>query len=289
MRPAGDVATALSRGLETGRKKPQIRSLCFRCPLPLIILRSALFHLLFYPYCAFWFIVAIGTWPFPVGAIMQVARLWARGALWLHAITTGARFEFRGVERVPQGSFILAAKHQSAWETMGLLLHVPYPTYILKRELLRLPLFGWHLLKAKQIPIDRGQRQQALAKMQAHAKEAVQRGAQIMIFPEGTRKKVGAPPDYKFGVARMYEQLGVPCLPVAMTSGLAWPRNTLLHYPRRIIVEYLDLIPAGLPAEVFFARLRETIETNTNRLLAEAGYAPTSGSEESAAPSQSNA
>lgn len=257
--------------------------------MPLIILRSSLFHLLFYPYCAFWFIVAIGTWPFPMQGIMMAARAWARGALWLHAVTTGASYEFRGVERVPKGPIIVAAKHQSAWETMALLLHVTTPTYILKRELLRLPLFGWHLLKAKQVPIDRGQRQQALAKMQAHAKEAVARGAQIMIFPEGTRKAVGAPPDYKFGVARLYEQLGVPCLPVALTTGLAWPRNSFLHYPRKIIVEYLEPIPAGLPAEEFFGRLREAIETNTNRLLAEAGYIPTRGSEDKASDSHSRA
>jgi 1-acyl-sn-glycerol-3-phosphate acyltransferase len=257
--------------------------------VPLIILRSALFHLLFYPYCAFWFILAIGAWPFPTQVIMVAARGWARGGIWLHAITTGARFEFRGLERIPKGPLLVAAKHHSAWETMALLLHVHHATYILKRELLKLPLFGWHLIKAQQVPIDRGQRQQAMAKMQAHAREAVGRGRQIVIFPEGTRRKVGAPPDYKFGVARLYGQLNVPCVPVALTSGLAWPRNTLLHYPRRIIVEYLEPIPAGLAPEVFFERLKAAIEDNTNRLLAEAGYAPTSGSEQSASPSQPKA
>jgi len=257
--------------------------------VPLIILRSALFHLLFYPYCAFWFILAIGAWPFPTQVIMVAARGWARGGIWLHAITTGARFEFRGLERIPKGPLLVAAKHHSAWETMALLLHVHHATYILKRELLKLPLFGWHLIKAQQVPIDRGQRQQAMAKMQAHAREAVGRGRQIVIFPEGTRRKVGAPPDYKFGVARLYGQLNVPCVPVALTSGLAWPRNTLLHYPRRIIVEYLEPIPAGLAPEVFFERLKAAIEDNTNRLLAEAGYAPTSGSELSASPSQPRA
>lgn len=257
--------------------------------MPLIIFRSILFQLLFYPYCAFWFVVAIFTWPFPTRGIMVVAHGWAWGALWLHALVTGARFEFRGVERIPPGGLLVAAKHQSAWETMGLLLHVKHPTYILKRELLRLPLFGWHLIKAQQIPIDRGQRQQAMAKMQVRAKAVIAAGHQIMIFPEGTRTKVGAKPDYKFGVARIYSQLGVPCVPVALTSGLAWPRNTFLHYPRRIIVEYLEPIPAGLPADEFFRRLQATIEDNTNRLLAEAGYAPTSGSEESAGPSQSSA
>lgn len=258
-------------------------------PVPLIILRSLLFHLLFYPYCAFWFILAIGTWPFPVRGIMLVAHGWAWGALRLHALTTGASFEFRGVERIPEGALLVAAKHQSAWETMALLLHVKHPTYILKRELLRLPLFGWHLLKAQQIPIDRGQRQQAMAKMQTRAREVIAAGHQIMIFPEGTRKKVGAPPDYKYGVARMYEQLGVACVPVALTSGLAWPRNTLLHYPRKIIVEYLEPIPAGLPPQEFFQRLQVAIEDNTNRLLAEAGYTPTSGSDRSASPSHSSA
>jgi 1-acyl-sn-glycerol-3-phosphate acyltransferase len=254
--------------------------------VPLIILRSALFQVAFYLNCTFWFLGAMLAWPFPSGVMMWFARSWARTSLFWHEIIIGARVEFRGLDRIPKGPVLVAAKHYSAWETMALLLFFPKATYILKRELLRTPLFGWHLLKAEQIPIDRGQRAQAMAKMQEHAKAAMGRGRQLLIFPEGTRRKVGAKPDYKFGVARLYTLLNVPCVPVAMTSGLAWPRNTLLHYPRPILVEFLEPIPAGLPSNEFFAQVRDTIESNTNRLLIEAGYEGPLESPESAAPSQ---
>jgi 1-acyl-sn-glycerol-3-phosphate acyltransferase len=240
--------------------------------VPLIILRSVIFHVAFYINCTFWFLAAMLAWPFPSGVMMWFARSWAGTSLFLHEIITGARVEVRGLDRIPPGPLLVAAKHYSAWETMALLLYFPKATYILKRELLRTPLFGWHLLKAEQIPIDRGQRARALAKMQIDAKAALARGRQIIIFPEGTRRKVGAEPDYKFGVARLYKRLDVACVPVAMTSGLAWPRNTLLHFPRPILVEFLEPLPAGLPPDEFFTRVQDIIETNTNRLLAEAGY-----------------
>lgn len=256
--------------------------------MALIILRSALFHVLFYLNCTFWFVAAILSWPFPNVVMMWFAHWWSRSSVALHSLTTGATVEFRGVEHIPKGALLVAAKHHSAWETMALVRFFPKATYILKRELLRLPLFGWHLIKAQQIPIDRGQRAAALQRMTARAREAMARGRQILIFPEGTRRKVGAPPEYKFGVARLYAELGVPCLPVALTSGLAWPRNTLLHYPRRIIVEFLEPIPAGLPPEEFFERMRDAIETNTDRLLKEAGYG-SEGDAASASPSQESA
>lgn len=257
--------------------------------MPLIYLRSALFQVAFYLNCTFWFLGAILAWPFRSDVMMWFARSWARTSLFLHEIITGARVEFRGLDRIPKGPVLVASKHYSAWETMALLLFFPKATYILKRELLRTPLFGRHLIKAEQIPIDRGQRALAMAQMQEDAKAAMGRGRQLLIFPEGTRRKVGAEPDYKYGVARLYAKLGVPCIPVAMTSGLAWPRNTLLHYPRPILVEFLEVIPAGLEPDDFFNRVQDAIETNTNRLLVEAGYdaakesaAKESGAKESA-------
>lgn len=240
--------------------------------LALIVIRSILFHIVFYINCTFWFVATCICLPFPSGMTMAFARGWARSSIFFHRIITGATVEFRGQENIPAGPVLVAAKHQSAWETMTLLLFFPKATYILKRELLRIPLFGWHLQKAEQIPIDRGNRGEALAAMLSRTKAAVERGRQILIFPEGTRSAVGAPPNYKYGIARVYEALGIPCLPIAMTSGLAWPRNTFLHYPRPIIVEFLPLIPAGLPPEEFHARMQTMIEENTNRLLAEAGY-----------------
>jgi 1-acyl-sn-glycerol-3-phosphate acyltransferase len=218
--------------------------------------------------------MAILAWPFPTGVMMWFARGWAAGAIYLHELITGASVEIRGAANLPEGPILVAAKHHSAWETMALLLFVPRATYILKRELLAVPLFGWHLRRAQQIAIDRSQKAQAMATVAEGTKLAIRRGRQIMIFPEGTRRSVGAEPAYRQGVARIYAGADVPCVPVAMTSGLAWPRNTLLHYPKRIIVEFLPVIPPGLAQEAFFARLQSDIENATNRLLAEAGYRP---------------
>ena len=240
--------------------------------MPLIIFRSALFHVLFYIHCTFWFLFAILAWPFPSRAMMAVARFWAAGSIYLHELATGARVEVRGMENIPSHSALVAAKHQSAWETMALLLFFPKATYIFKRELLWVPLFGWHLLKAEQVPIDRGDRNKAMASITRGVRLAVERARQVVIFPEGTRRKVGAKPAYRFGVARIYGATSIPCLPVAMTSGLAWPRNTLLHFPRRILVEFLPTIPPNLESSEFHLRMQDAIETGTNRLLIEAGF-----------------
>lgn len=242
--------------------------------MPLIILRSALFHVCYTLNCIFWFVASILAWPFPSSVMMRFARGWAMTSLYLHEVITGAKVEVRGVERIPSGPVLVASKHQSAWETMALLLYFPKATYIFKRELLFVPLFGLHMLKAEQVPINRGNRVQSLAAIQAGTRKAIERGRQIIIFPEGTRRSVGAPPAYKFGVARIYDALDVPCVPVALTSGLAWPRNTLLHYPKPILVEFLEPLPGNLSQTEFFRTVQERIEDATNRLQAEAGYIP---------------
>lgn len=240
---------------------------------PLIILRSAAFQVTYYSYSSLWFIMAIVGWVLPGGAMLRFARWWSAGGIYLHELIVGSRVEIRGQENIPVGPVLAAAKHQSAWETMAMVLFFPKPTYILKRELIWLPLFGWHLLKAGQVPINRGDRAKASAAMAEGVRKATQSGRHILIFPEGTRRKVGAPPNYRFGVARIYTALGdVPCAPVAIVSGLAWPRNTVLHYPRRIIMEFLPPIPPGLSGEAFFERVQHDIESTTNRLAAEAGY-----------------
>lgn len=240
----------------------------------LIVLRSLIFNIVFVTFNSLWFILAIAAWFMPRGSMHLFARGWARVVVWLHRVIIGARLEIRGRERIPEGPILVAAKHQSAWETIALLLPFKKSTYILKQELLDIPLFGRHLKCADQIAIDRGQRAQALAKMMVEAKARLAEGAQIIIFPEGTRRPAGAVPNYKIGATRLYTRFNVPCIPIAMTSGLAWPRSSFLHYPRPILVEFLEPIPAGLPAAEFQQRMQEAIETNTDRLLAEAGFTP---------------
>jgi 1-acyl-sn-glycerol-3-phosphate acyltransferase len=123
--------------------------------------------------------------------------------------------------------------------------------------------------KGGMVPVDRGRGSQALAAMTARANAEIRGGRQLIIFPEGTRRPPGAEPSYKFGIAHLYANIGVPCIPVALNSGLFWPRRAFFRYPGTIVVEFLDPIPPGLPVDEFFQRLRDAIETATARLVAE--------------------
>jgi 1-acyl-sn-glycerol-3-phosphate acyltransferase len=160
------------------------------------------------------------------------------------------------------------------WETFTLLLLFAEPTYIVKRELTWIPFFGWYIWKARVIPVDRGSRVRALVRMTARVRRALKEGRQIIIFPEGTRRAPGAPPAYKYGIVHIYAETGVPCLPVALNSGLFWGRRSFLRHPGTITVEVLDPIPPGLDKDVFIERLQRDIETATDRLIAEAGPRP---------------
>jgi len=156
------------------------------------------------------------------------------------------------------------------WETFTLLTLFDDPAYIFKRELMWIPIFGWYAWKSDMIPVDRGARGGALAGMIARARVEFARGRQIIIFPEGTRTAPGAPQAYKQGVAHLYAECGVPCLPVALNSGLFWPRRKFLRYPGTIVLEVLDPIAPGLDRATFAQRMEQDIEAATARLIAEA-------------------
>ena len=199
-----------------------------------------------------------------------VGKSWMRMTLWLFHTIIGVKYEVRGLENLPRsGGYIVASKHQSAWETMAVAFLVPYPTWILKRELMWVPIFGWHLKKAELIPIDRGQRSKVMRTMNAYAHKRIEQGRQVMIFPEGTRRPVGAPPEYKIGVAHIYAELAVPCVPVAHNAGLCWPKKGFLKYPGKITIEILPPIAPGLDKKQFFTLLQTTIETASDRLIEE--------------------
>ncbi len=235
----------------------------------MLFLRSALFNALFYLNLVAWMLLALPTFLMPAAAIQTIAKGWARSSLWLLRIVAGIRVEFRGRERIPAGGLIVAAKHQSMWETFALYPEFADTTFILKRELMWIPLFGWYVAKARQVPIDRGARSQAIARLNERAGEALREGRQILIFPEGTRRPVGAEPRYKWGAVHLYAATGAPMLPVALNSGLFWPRRQFLRRPGTIVVEYLEPIPPGLPKEEAFALLQDRIESATARLIAE--------------------
>lgn len=235
----------------------------------LVIVRSILFNVLFYLNLLLHMLVALATLVLPQRYLLAVAKAWARSSLRLLDVICGIKADFRGLEKIPPGGLIVAAKHQSLWETFALLPMVDDPVFILKRELMWIPLFGWFLWKSEMIPVDRGKRGSALAAMTERAKTELGRGRQIIIFPEGTRRAPGAEPQYKHGVAHLYTETGVPCVPLALNSGLVWPRRSFRRFPGTVVVEILDPILPGLNKQAFAERLRSDIETATARLIEE--------------------
>ena len=234
-----------------------------------IFLRSLIYNVLFYVLLVLWMLVAVPTFLLPRRIFMRVAKAWARSNIWLMSLICHIKVEYRGVEKIPKGPLIVASKHQSMWETFALLQFFDAPLFIYKRELGWIPFFGWYLMKSGMIGVDRDGGMRSLMEMARRAPKEIRSGRQLIIFPEGTRRAAGAAPAYKFGVARLYAATGAPCLPVALNSGLVWPRRSFLRHPGVVRVEILDPIPPGLAPDALFARLQHDIETATARLLAE--------------------
>jgi 1-acyl-sn-glycerol-3-phosphate acyltransferase len=197
-----------------------------------------------------------------------MARHWARATLWGLEIFAG--LGERRIGEAPRGGVLVAAKHMSMWDTLALYLALEDPAIVLKRELLRIPFYGWYVNKAAAIAIDRGAGADALRRMVHAAEKVLAEGRPILIFPEGTRKKPGAAPDYKPGVAGLYGQLDAPCAPVALNSALFWTGpGGFLKKPGCVVIEFLEPIPPGLKRRAFMATLETRIEGATNALLAE--------------------
>jgi 1-acyl-sn-glycerol-3-phosphate acyltransferase len=215
--------------------------------------------------------------------MVWISRTWSRATLWGLRHVAGLDYEIRG--RIPPKSVLIASKHMSMWDTIALYLLLDDPTVVLKRELFRVPFYGWFAWKAGVIAIDRDARAQALRRMIEGAKRAIARGHAILIFPEGHRMAPGAAPDYKPGVAALYGQLDVPCYPVALNSGLFWTGPVgFLKKRGRIVVQFLEPIPQGLRPRDFLSRLESAIETATTSLVAE-GRALLAQNQGQAAPS----
>ncbi len=200
-----------------------------------------------------------------------VPKFWSRTSMWLYEKIALTKKDIRGMENLPEGSFILAPKHQSFWDTIAFYPYLDDPIYILKRELTWIPFFGWYIMKMRMIPVDRGSRGKALKAVVAATKEELARNPrQLIIYPEGTRRPPGAEPAYKYGIVEIYSQLGLPVVPVAHVAGLYWPRRKFLRYPGTIQARFLPPIPPGLPKEEFMQRLISDTETACDELLVEA-------------------
>lgn len=235
----------------------------------MVFVRSLLFNLAFYAWTAFWGVIAFLTVPLPQKWMYFPQALWSKSVQKLMPLA-GITVEIRGIERLPDKPVLIASKHQSAWDTSPFFGTAGPLTVVMKRELMWIPLIGWYFLRWGQIPIDRQGGGKALRAMVGAAREAVARGRSILIFPEGTRTPVGSDKPFLPGVAALYSMLDLDVVPVALNSGVAWPRRSFLKYPGKIIMEYLPPIPKGLEKKQFMKRLKDDIESGTARLVKEA-------------------
>jgi len=232
----------------------------------MLYLRSALFLVWFIAVSVIMNVGALPILLLPSGLTIRAANLWARLVLFGLKWIAGTGVAVRG--RLEDSRVLVAAKHFSMWETVALLALLPGPAIVLKQSLLRVPLYGWYCRKMRMIAIDRQAGAKAIRLMHDQAERVLAEGRPIVIFPEGTRRKPGDPPDYKPGVAGLYAQLDVSCVPVAHNSGLFWAGG-FLRKPGTIILEFLPAIPPGLPRRDFMLLLESRIEEASNRLIAE--------------------
>lgn len=240
------------------------------------MLRSLLFAAVFYVTTALFLL--LGSWLFfaPRSWAMAGLKAHARTCVWLLEKICGTHMEVRGREKLPDGPCLVVAKHQSAWDTFALIPLFRDPAIVLKDELKWIPFYGWFCVKFEHILVKRDKGAGALKAMIRDARARSAQGREVFIFPEGTRQAPGAQPDYKPGYVALYEGLGLPCVPVALNSGLYWPRRQLIRHPGTIVVEFLDVIPPGLGRKEFRTFIESRIEEATSRLIAEAaaGSAP---------------
>lgn len=229
-------------------------------------LRAFIFNTLYLLWTAAMHIICLPLLLAPASVVHAAGRIWIAGSLWLLKTCVGLGVREVGVENLPTQPVLFAAKHQSAWETLYLSWRLNHPAFVLKQELLLIPLFGWFLKRAGMIAIDRSGKAAALKKMIADARQVFAQGRPVIIFPEGTRVAPGEHKPYQPGIAALYAQLGVPVVPVALNSGLFWGKKAILKKAGVITIEYLPAIPPGLDRKAFMRELEERIETAASRL-----------------------
>jgi len=212
-------------------------------------------------------VIALLTFPLPALARYRIITVWTRCAMWAARVICGIRYRVIGAEHIPGEPCVILAKHQSAWETMAFQLIFPPQVWVLKRELLRVPFFGWGLAMLSPIAIDRSLRRAALQQLVEQGRQRLDAGFCIVIFPEGTRIAPGQRGNYRPGGARLAVQTGTTVLPVAHNAGQLWRRNAFLKYPGLITVSIgAPIRPDGINAETLAKRVENWIEHEMTQL-----------------------
>lgn len=230
-------------------------------------IRSLIFFLVQLVWTPIYASMVIFIFPLKPHTRYRIASGLAYSTMWLLRVICGIRMEVRGAENVPKEPCIVMCKHQSAWETFALQTVFPPQVWVLKRELLRLPFFGWGLAVMSPIAIDRSKGKQAMRQLLEQGKDRLARGFCVVIFPEGTRMPYGVHGKYKAGGAMLGEASGAPVVPVAHNAGKFWARNAFLKHPGTIVMSIGQPIdPKGLKAEEISRRVEDWIENEMTKL-----------------------
>lgn len=232
------------------------------------MLRRVAFIVLFWGWAVVVGFSLLPLLPLPRRLMAAAGRGWAVGVMWIAKHAGGLSYRVEGLDNLPDGPVIIASKHQSVWDTIVILVVFRDPIAIVKKELLAIPFYGWFARKIGVIGIDRGRGSRSLRHMLAAAQESVAAGHTLVLFPEGTRTAPGERRPYRGGVAMLYERLGLPVVPVALNSGLFWPRRRFHVRPGCITMRLLPAIPPGLKRADLMHRIEDAIETATAELVA---------------------
>lgn len=240
----------------------------------MIFIRAMLFNIFFY---GFTIIACLLLWPVVFmsrNVILKTSLFFVNGVEWIERNILGLTFEIRGKENIPEDdTYIVAAKHQSAYETMKLHHLFDDPTIVCKRELLNIPIFGMFLKKIGVIPINRGNKDEAISAIIEGAQQMREKKRPIVIFPQGTRVHVNTTTKdkpYKGGIVKMYKNTDLPILPLALNSGMFWGRNSFIKKPGKVIFEFLPAIESGLPDKKVMKALEDRVEERSHALMREA-------------------
>lgn len=234
--------------------------------------RSLIFMIVIYAWMLILGIVFLPYALFSKAGALKACKTYARSTMWLARWMVGIRCEVRGTP--PTNEVVIAAKHQSFLDIIMIFDAIPHGKFIMKRELLFTPVIGMYARRLGCIPVNRGKRGAAVAKMVKDVSKEFSEPGQLVIYPQGTRVAPGAKKPYKVGTAVLYEGLGFPCVPVATNAGVFWPRTGVMRKPGLAIVDFLDPIESGVGRDDFLARLEEVIETRSNELMREVGFDP---------------
>lgn len=234
-------------------------------------IRSLVFDFLMYSTMLVYGILFAPLALWSIDGTYWVMKAYSKTVIWYLKVVCGLRVEYRG--EAPTGNVIVCSKHMAFLDILMLMVALPRAKYIMKRELVYAPVIGFYALRIGSAPVARGKKGNAMRKMVAEMETSQkENGGQTVIYPQGSRVLPGVKRPYKVGAGVLYERLGVDCVPVATNVGVFWGRRSPYRKPGLAVIEFLPTLPAGLPMKEFLGQLEDVVETNSDRLMAEAGF-----------------